>query len=108
MKTAGQVWRGWRSGTGAGMGQSDFASRTRLLCWIWAGVVLIFFAVSTNQEYYTFPAYLALLLLLADGGAWCERVECEGGVRAGWVTTSAGLLAAIGVAASAMLVVGLW
>ena len=74
----------------------------------WAGVVLIFFALSTNQEYYTFPAYLPLLLLLADGVAQCERAECDRGVRAGWLTTSAGLLAVIGVAASAMLVVGLW
>ena len=87
---------------------SDFASRTRLLCWIWAGVVLIFFAVSTNQEYYTFPAYLPLLLLLADGVARCEWMESEGGVRAGWLTTSASLLAVIGIAASAMLIVGLW
>jgi 4-amino-4-deoxy-L-arabinose transferase-like glycosyltransferase len=87
---------------------SDFAARTRLLCWILAGVVLIFFAISTNQEYYTFPAYLPLLLLLADGVAKCERVECARGVRAGWLTGSAGLLAVIGVVASAMLAVGLW
>jgi 4-amino-4-deoxy-L-arabinose transferase-like glycosyltransferase len=98
-KTAAAAWRGQRS---------DFAARTRLLCWIWAGVVLIFFALSTNQEYYTFPAYLPLLLLLADGVAQCERAECDGGVRAGWLTTSAGLLAVIGVAASAILLVGLW
>ena len=102
-RTAMQEWRGRR-----GAQPRDFASRTRLLGWILAGVVLIFFAVSTNQEYYTFPAYLPLLLLLADGMAQCEKVECEGGVRAGWLTTSAGLLAVIGVAASAMLVVGLW
>ena len=100
VKMAAQEWRGWRGGAGArrGVGQSDFASRTRLLCWIWVGLVLIFFAISTNQEYYTFPAYLALLLLLAEGVARCERVECEGGMRAGWLTTSAGLLAVIGVA----------
>ncbi len=107
VKIAGQEWRRWR-GAGAGLGRSEFASRTRLLCWIWAGLVLIFFALSTNQEYYTFPAYLALLLLLADGMARCERAECEGGARVGWLTTSAGLLAVIGVAASAMLTVGLW
>ncbi len=105
---AAQEWRGRRGSAGAGMGQSDFASRTRLLCWIWAGVVLIFFALSTNQEYYTFPAYVAILLLLADGVAQYEQVECEGGVRAGWLTSSAGMLTVIGVAASAMLVVGLW
>ncbi|MGC1223804.1 MAG: glycosyltransferase family 39 protein [Candidatus Sulfotelmatobacter sp.] len=109
----------WRSGRGdsrtsaetsqtGGPRTTDFASRTRLLCWIWAGVVLIFFALSTNQEYYTFPAYLPLLLLLADGVARCERTECERGVRAGWLTTSAGLLATIGIAASAALVIGLW
>ena len=109
VKIAVQEWRGWRGGgQKEARRQSDFASWTRLLCWIWAGVVLIFFAVSTNQEYYTFPAYLPLLLLLAEGVVRCERVECEGGVRAGWLTTSASLLAVVGTAASAMLMVGLW
>jgi len=103
---------GWRSGAAKG-GQSgtqkgDFASRTRLLCWILAGVVLVFFAVSTNQEYYTFPAYLPLLLLLADGIAQCERTECALNQRAGWLTTSAGLLAIVGIISSALLVIGLW
>jgi 4-amino-4-deoxy-L-arabinose transferase-like glycosyltransferase len=105
-----QEWRG-RRGRAEGrdrMRRSDFAARTRLLCWILAGVVLIFFAASTNQEYYTFPAYLPLLLLVADGIAQCERKECAGEERAGWLTTSAGLLAVIGIIASAMLLVGLW
>ena len=104
-RVAGATQR-FGSGPSGGRRLSDFAARTRLLCWIWAGVVLIFFALSTNQEYYTFPAYLPLLLLLADGVAQCERTECERGVRAGWLTTSAGLLAVIGVAASAILLVG--
>ncbi len=113
VKIAMQEWRG-RHGSAGTSDQSsrrrpgDFASRTRLLCWIWAGVVLIFFALSTNQEYYTFPAYLALLLLLAEGVARCEQAECESGVRTGWLTMSAGVLALIGVVACAMLVVGLW
>jgi 4-amino-4-deoxy-L-arabinose transferase-like glycosyltransferase len=110
VKIAVEEWRGRRGSAGVrgDPRRSDFASRTRLLCWIWAGLVLIFFAVSTNQEYYTFPAYLPLLLLIADGVSRCERMECEGGVRAGWLTTSAGILSVIGIAASAMLVVGLW
>jgi 4-amino-4-deoxy-L-arabinose transferase-like glycosyltransferase len=111
VRTAVEAWRGQGGASGelwsGSRQQSDFASQTRLLCWILAGVVLIFFSVSTNQEYYTFPAYLPLLLLLADGVAQCERAECERATRAGWLTTSAGLLALIGVAASAMLVVGL-
>jgi 4-amino-4-deoxy-L-arabinose transferase-like glycosyltransferase len=112
VRTGVNAWRGRREGSAAvpsdGRRLGDFAARTRLLCWIWAGVVLMFFALSTNQEYYTFPAYLPLLLLLADGVSRCERAECDRGVRAGWLTTSAGLLAVIGVAASAMLVAGLW
>ena len=109
VRTAVEAWRGHRGGAGKnGARRSDFAARTRLLCWIWAGVVLIFFAISTNQEYYTFPAYLPLLLLLADGIAQCEPVEREGRVGAGWLTISAGFLAVIGIVASALLAVGLW
>jgi 4-amino-4-deoxy-L-arabinose transferase-like glycosyltransferase len=91
----------------AGM-PSDFTWRTRLLCWILAGVILIFFALSTNQEYYTFPAYLPLLLLLADGIAQCERTECAATKRAGWLSISAASLAIVGIVASILLAVGLW
>jgi 4-amino-4-deoxy-L-arabinose transferase-like glycosyltransferase len=88
--------------------QGDFASRTRLMCWILAGGVLVFFAISTNQEYYTFPAYLPLLVLLADGMTRCELSECQAGVRKGWLRISAGVLVVIGVAASVTLLVLLW
>ena len=110
VRTAMLEWRNQRvmSNTSENRWRSNFAERTRLLCWILAGVVLIFFAVSTNQEYYTFPAYLPLLLLLADGVAQCEWAECERKARAGWLRTSAGLLCGIGIAASIMLTIGLW
>jgi 4-amino-4-deoxy-L-arabinose transferase-like glycosyltransferase len=88
--------------------RGDFASRTRLLCWTLAGVVLVFFAISTNQEYYTFPAYLPLLLLLADGIARWEWSECAEGRRGGWIRASAGVLTVIGVGASVTLLIGLW
>jgi 4-amino-4-deoxy-L-arabinose transferase-like glycosyltransferase len=87
---------------------TDFASRTRLMCWILAGVILIFFAISTNQEYYTFPAYLPLLILLADGVARSEWSDCHAGMRQGGLRISAGLLAAIGLAAGITLVAMLW
>jgi len=86
----------------------DFRARTRLLCWILAGLILIFFAISTNQEYYTFPAYFPLLMLLADGITRCEWSDCHLGVRKGWLRISAGALAAIGLAASATLLTLLW
>jgi 4-amino-4-deoxy-L-arabinose transferase-like glycosyltransferase len=87
---------------------SSFAARTRLMCWILAGLILVFFAISTNQEYYTFPAYLPLLMLLADGIARCEGKENENGQRRGWLRASAGILAAIGIAAGITLIVLLW
>jgi hypothetical protein len=86
----------------------DFATRTRLMCWILAGLILVFFAVSTNQEYYTFPAYLPLLILLADGLARCEWSERNAGVRTGWLRISAGVLAAVGVTAGIVLLTVLW
>jgi 4-amino-4-deoxy-L-arabinose transferase-like glycosyltransferase len=88
--------------------RNDFAARTWLLCWILAGVILTFFAISTNQEYYTFPAYLPLLVLLAAGVARCEWAECWKGVRMGWLRSSAAALAVIGIAASVALIAGLW
>ena len=43
-------------------------SRTHWLLSLYAGFMLVFFSISTNQEYYTFPAYLPLLMLTA--GRW--------------------------------------
>jgi 4-amino-4-deoxy-L-arabinose transferase-like glycosyltransferase len=88
--------------------QSDFAGRTRLMCCILAGLVLVFFAISTNQEYYTFPAYLPLLILLADGISYCEKSDCNLGVKKGWLRISSGALAAIGLAAGVTLLTLLW
>jgi 4-amino-4-deoxy-L-arabinose transferase-like glycosyltransferase len=88
-------------------GKADFRDRTRILCWILAGLVLVFFAISTNQEYYTLPAYFPILMLLADGIAQSERSDCAG-VRKGWLRISAGALAVVGVAAGATLLMLLW
>jgi 4-amino-4-deoxy-L-arabinose transferase-like glycosyltransferase len=85
-----------------------FAARTRLMCWVLAGLILVFFAISTNQEYYTFPAYLPLLILLADGVAHCEASDCDQQVRKGWLRVSAGILTIIGLAAGVTLFTLLW
>ena len=81
----------------------DFRSRTELLCLVWAGVTLVFFSFSTNQEYYTFPAYLPILLLIA------ERLadEEEWGSQS-WLLWSSGALAVICIAISAVLAAGMW
>jgi 4-amino-4-deoxy-L-arabinose transferase-like glycosyltransferase len=81
----------------------DFRSRTELICLAWAGVTLVFFSFSTNQEYYTFPAYLPILLLIA------ERLadEEEWGSQS-WLLWTSGVLAVICIAISAVLAAGLW
>jgi 4-amino-4-deoxy-L-arabinose transferase-like glycosyltransferase len=55
----------------------DRAGRARLLAVCWIGFILIFFTLSTTQEYYSMPCYPAMALLLgaamAEGGAWIRR-----------------------------------
>ncbi|MGH9826473.1 MAG: glycosyltransferase family 39 protein, partial [Blastocatellia bacterium] len=42
------------------------AARVRLLCACWIGFVLIFFSLSTSQEYYTMPCYPAFAILIGS------------------------------------------
>ena len=62
----------WRRGAAD---QADTrASHTRLLMLCWTGFILVFFTLSTTQEYYSMPCYPALALLLgwaiARGHPW--------------------------------------
>ena len=52
---------------------STFTQRTTLLLILFATLVLIFFSLSTNQEYYTFPAYLPLIMLITAALAQAEQ-----------------------------------
>ncbi len=74
----------------------DRAGRVRLLALCWLAFVLLFFALSTSQEYYTMSAYPAFALLIGDaaarGGSW---------VRGGYQAT--GALAALAVCGCAGL-----
>jgi 4-amino-4-deoxy-L-arabinose transferase-like glycosyltransferase len=49
------------------------AQSTTLLLIVFSALVLLFFSLSTNQEYYTFPTYLPLLMLLAAALARAEQ-----------------------------------
>src|SRR6266704_1274453 len=55
----------------------DRAGRVRLLAICWIGFILVFFTLSTTQEYYSMPCYPAMALLLgsamAEGGNWIRR-----------------------------------
>jgi len=78
-----------------------FADRTRVMCLVWSGLILVFFAISTNQEYYTFPAYLPLLLLAADALASDDG-------RSRWTTAAFAAIAFLGISAGITLIVGVW
>ncbi len=97
------IRRGWKLFKQRTEISFGFAERTELLCWLWAGVILVFFSLSTNQEYYTFPAYLPFVLLLANAIA-CEEQERPGK----WLIASAAVLANLSLIAAAVLAAGLW
>jgi 4-amino-4-deoxy-L-arabinose transferase-like glycosyltransferase len=85
-------------------GPADRAGRTTLLCTIYSLLILIFFAFSTNQEYYTFPVYLPLLILIAGALAKEERESSP----SGWVTGAQVAFAFLGLVIAAVLLAGLW
>jgi 4-amino-4-deoxy-L-arabinose transferase-like glycosyltransferase len=90
-----------------------FRSRTIWLLSLYAGFMLVFFSISTNQEYYTFPAYLPLLMLtaavLASFELRAERIDKETREGTdGWLTGAHILFAAVGVLSAAALSYGLW
>jgi 4-amino-4-deoxy-L-arabinose transferase-like glycosyltransferase len=86
----------------------DFRARTRWICILWAAVTLLFFAFSTNQEYYTFPAYLAFFLLLGSSLA-DEQHEGEGkSVRRPWLLATSAISVTVCLVFAVVLIGGLW
>lgn len=121
-------WRGWLAHPGkSGAHGSRFASserenapalieqalfrmRSEWLLGIYAAFVLVFFSISTNQEYYTFPAWPALLILIAAVVARTEegRGPNKPLLSMAWLTGAQAVLMACGMAAAAALGWGLW
>ncbi|HUZ93851.1 MAG TPA: glycosyltransferase family 39 protein [Edaphobacter sp.] len=85
-----------------------FAHRTTLLLSLYAALVLLFFSVSTNQEYYTFPAYLALLVLLAASLSRAEDTFDTDASSRLWIILAHLAFMLIGFAVAATLAYGLW
>jgi 4-amino-4-deoxy-L-arabinose transferase-like glycosyltransferase len=76
----------------------DRAGRTRLLALCWAGFLLLFFTLSTTQEYYSMPMYPALALLLG-----CA-MDNEGKEREGKLVTVGSRVIAVISAVAAVLI----
>jgi 4-amino-4-deoxy-L-arabinose transferase-like glycosyltransferase len=86
-----------------------FRARTSLLLALYAGFILIFFAISTNQEYYTWPLYPAILMLIAGGLSVIEESQSEGRKgSSGWLTGAHIFFLTAGLVAAALLAWGLW
>ncbi|WP_263351225.1 ArnT family glycosyltransferase [Acidicapsa acidisoli] len=93
-----------------------FRSRSTWLLGLFAAFTLIFFSLSTNQEYYTWPAWIPLIMLAAGTLAGIEEAgedlrtqKTAGKVPGtGWILAAHWLYAAVGVIIAALLGWGLW
>jgi hypothetical protein len=89
-----------------------FRVRTIWLLSLFSAWTLVFFSFSTNQEYYTFPVWPPLLILIAGVMADIEEHRsAEGGKPAlstAWLTGAQAVFAVVGVAAAVTLAWGLW
>ncbi|HEY0758057.1 MAG TPA: glycosyltransferase family 39 protein [Acidisarcina sp.] len=82
-----------------------FRARTSWLLALYAGFILIFFALSTNQEYYTYPAYFALLLLTVGA---LTSAEQSPRAPSNWFNWLHAVFAVVGIGSAAALGYGLW
>ena len=86
----------------------DPQQRSLLLLSLFAGVVLLFFSLSTNQEYYSFPAYLPILLLVAATITRAEQTYTTSALARRWIGFAHAALAGVGGVVSVALLWGLW
>jgi 4-amino-4-deoxy-L-arabinose transferase-like glycosyltransferase len=87
---------------------NTLAQRSTLLLSLFAALVLTFFSLSTNQEYYTFPAYLAIILLLAVALTHAEQTFAFDPASRRWITVAHATFTILGVAIAITLIYGLW
>ncbi|MGB7549793.1 MAG: glycosyltransferase family 39 protein [Terracidiphilus sp.] len=93
-----------------------FRVRSIWLLSLFAAFTLLFFSLSTNQEYYTFPAWPPLLILTAGVLAGIEEGRSPEGSRDGdkpllstaWLTVAQAIFAVAGALAALALGWGLW
>ncbi len=92
-----------------------FRVRTIWLLSLFTVFTLLFFSLSTNQEYYTFPVWPPLVILIAGVVAGVEENRAlangDGGhplLSAAWLSGAQAAFAVIGVLAAAALGWGLW
>jgi 4-amino-4-deoxy-L-arabinose transferase-like glycosyltransferase len=92
-----------------------FRVRTIWLLSLFSAWTLLFFSISSNQEYYTFPVWPPLLMLIAGVMASIEEKRAPDGNPGGkpllstaWLTGAQAGFAVVGILAAATLAWGLW
>ena len=89
-----------------------FRVRSTWLLSLFAGFTLLFFSISTNQEYYTFPAWTPLLMLLAATLAGIEERRGPEGqqplLSQKWLSGAQAFFSIIGILIAALLGYCLW
>jgi 4-amino-4-deoxy-L-arabinose transferase-like glycosyltransferase len=100
--------------------QLIFRARTVWLLSLFSAWTLLFFSISTNQEYYTFPVWPPLFILIAGVVAGIEENRVPDWISAGspdgrksllstaWLTGAQAVFAVVGVLSAAALGWGLW
>lgn len=89
-----------------------FRVRTIWLLGLFSAFTLLFFSISTNQEYYTFPCWPPLIILVAGVLASIEKGRGLDGTRpvlsTRWLTGAQGVFAIAGILSAIALGWGLW
>jgi 4-amino-4-deoxy-L-arabinose transferase-like glycosyltransferase len=89
-----------------------FRVRTIWLLSLFAAFSLLFFSISTNQEYYTFPAWTPLLILIAGVLAGIEESHGPAtekpSLSTAWLTGAQAVFSVAGLLAAEALGWGLW
>jgi 4-amino-4-deoxy-L-arabinose transferase-like glycosyltransferase len=83
---------------------SDIGTQARLLLFMWAGVILVFFTIESGSrlEYYSFSAWPAISLLLGLGIAHAEETDQA------WLKPAQRILAGLSVVMAAVAGYFLW
>jgi 4-amino-4-deoxy-L-arabinose transferase-like glycosyltransferase len=105
-------WKKWTLRKELASRAPSFASGSTIILVLFSAIVLIFFSLSTNQEYYTFPAYLPLLMLLAASLVRAEEMYSDASDDAksarSWINFAHASFCALGILIAAALSYGLW
>jgi len=92
--------------------QHNFRARSIWLLGLFSAWTLLFFSISTNQEYYTFPVWPPLLILIAAVVAGIEEDRAPDGhnplLSTKWLTGAQAGFAVVGIVSAVVLGWGLW